>query len=67
MQSGPPLNYQPVSHGQPIYDLVVQGAGCADKQDTLGCLRSVPFETLQKAVDATPNLFSFEVTASTAS
>jgi acetylcholinesterase len=61
MQSGFPVPIGDFSSGQGVYDLIVQGAGCAESNDTLECLRTVPFETLQTAVDATPNAFGPQV------
>lgn len=61
MQSGFPLVLGGFEKGQGAYDEVVRGAGCEGASDTLECLRSVEFETLQNAVDATPNVFGFQV------
>jgi acetylcholinesterase len=61
MQSGFPIPLRDFSSGQDVYDLVVQGAGCTESEDTLECLRVVSLEVLQKAVDATPNIFGYQV------
>ncbi|PPQ83019.1 hypothetical protein CVT25_005259 [Psilocybe cyanescens] len=59
MQSGGPLPVGQINEGQVYYDAVVQNTGCASSNDSLQCLREVPFETLKAAVDKTPNIFSY--------
>lgn len=61
MQSGSPIPVGDISHGQGDYDALVAQTGCAGAADTLQCLRHVPFETLKKAVDKSPGIFSYEV------
>lgn len=60
MQSGSPIPVGDISHGQTYYDSIVAATGCLGASDTLQCLRGVPEDTLQKAVDATPNIFSYQ-------
>lgn len=38
---------------QPFYDTIVNNTGCANAIDTLGCLRALPFNTLNNAINAT--------------
>src|ERR1700761_8904575 len=77
MQSGSPIPVGPLENGQictlglctvirhtdtaAVYDQIVQQVGCAGSADTLECLRTVPFDSLKAAQDATPFIFSFEV------
>ena len=37
---------------------MVQYAGCSSAPDTLECLRAVPYETLQDAINTTPSFLS---------
>jgi len=60
MESGSPIPVGDITHGQVYYDSVVAATGCSGSSDTLQCLREVPQVTLQKAVDATPNIFSYQ-------
>nr|POE58662.1 lipase 4 [Quercus suber] len=49
MESGNPVNYNSYrdpSVSQPIYDALVHAVGCDGAVDSLGCLRTVPFEQL---------------------
>lgn len=50
-------NYN-VSDGQAIYNNITKATGCSNSADTLACLRSVDFETLNTALNVTPN-YSF--------
>ncbi|KAI0754515.1 carotenoid ester lipase precursor [Daedaleopsis nitida] len=59
MQSGSPIPVGDLNHGQGDYDAIVAQTGCSGASDTLQCLRHVPFETLKKAVDKSPGIFSF--------
>lgn len=58
-ESGSPIPLGDISTGQPFYDQLVVNTGCSDPADSLACLKSVPFETFQNAVNESPNLFSF--------
>lgn len=56
MESGNPVFYNsfiPASASQPRYDALVQAAGCGDATDTLACLRTAPFETLNTYMNET--------------
>ena len=61
MQSGSPPPVGDITHGQKYYDALVAQTNCTGASDTLQCLRQVPYDTLKAAVDASPNLFSFQV------
>ncbi|KAF9041954.1 carotenoid ester lipase precursor [Hymenopellis radicata] len=60
MQSGSPLPVGDIEHGQKYYDDIVSRTGCAGSPDTLACLRTVPYEYLKAAVDASPFIFDFQ-------
>ena len=56
MESGNPVNYnsyQDLSYWQPKYDQIVNNVSCSDAIDTLDCLRHVPFEQLNAAINTT--------------
>lgn len=61
MQSGSPISFGDITKGQPYYDALVQETGCAGTSDTLACLRAVPYQTLQDAIDEQPGLMSYQV------
>ena len=44
---------------QSVYDTVVQNAGCSGSGDTLGCLRSLPYEQFLRAANSVPSIFSY--------
>ncbi|KAI8986130.1 carotenoid ester lipase precursor [Trametes punicea] len=58
MQSGSPIPVGDITHGRGDYDTLVAETGCSGAAETLQCLREVPFDTLKKAVDASPGIFS---------
>ncbi|PIL35136.1 hypothetical protein GSI_02925 [Ganoderma sinense ZZ0214-1] len=60
MQSGSPIPTGDIVNGQADYDGIVAATGCSGASDTLQCLREVDFDTLKAAVDATPNIFSYQ-------
>jgi len=60
MQSGSPIPVGDITNGQKYYDAIVAQTGCSKASDTLSCLRTVPYSTLKKAVDASPSIFSYE-------
>ena len=64
MESGFPYPIGPIELGQPIYDSVVEQVGCSSANDTLNCLRTVPYEELLAAFDTFPSLFSYQVCVS---
>ena len=61
MQSGSPIPTGDIENGQGDYDKLVAQTGCTGAKDTLQCLREVPFAILQKAVDASPGVTSYQV------
>jgi acetylcholinesterase len=58
-ESGSVIPTQDLSAGQPFYDFIVNKTGCAGSSDTLGCLRTVPFQDLLDVVNQTPDIFGF--------
>ncbi|KAF8195109.1 Alpha/Beta hydrolase protein [Pholiota molesta] len=60
MQSGAPIPVGNITGGQIYYDSLVNQTNCASSNDTLSCLRSVPSDKLQAAVNNTPNYFSYQ-------
>lgn len=63
MQSGGPIPVGDIEHGQQYYDFIVDETGCKNSPDTLECIRGVPYATFKKAMDASPNMFSYQVGA----
>ena len=61
MESGAVIPTGDVSLGQQAYDNLVGAAGCAGAEDTLECLRQVPFPMLKEAVNMSPGFFSYHV------
>jgi carboxylesterase type B len=61
MDSGTPLWFGDITHGQQYYDHIVNHTGCASSSDTLDCLRNAPFEALMSATNSTPNMFVYQV------
>jgi len=61
MQSGAVMANGDVTLGQQDYDDLVRAAGCAGVEDTLGCLRQVPFSVLKAAVDMAQGFYSYRV------
>lgn len=61
MQSGSPISVGDITKGQPYYDALVQKTGCAGTADTLDCLRGVPYQTLQDAINEQPGVLSYQV------
>ncbi|KAK3672489.1 hypothetical protein LTR78_007539 [Recurvomyces mirabilis] len=56
MESGNPVNYnsyRTVQQYQPIYDSIVNATNCSAAIDTLNCLRSAPFATLNNLFNLT--------------
>jgi acetylcholinesterase len=60
MQSGGPIPVGDIENGQQYYDFVVERTGCSDAEDTLDCLRKVPYVSFKKAMDESPNFFSYQ-------
>ena len=65
MNSGSIIPADPVDcpKGQVIYDQVVDKAGCAGANDTLACLRTVPYDKFLYAVNSVPAFFSYSSVA----
>ena len=61
MESGAVLPNGDISLAQQDYDNLVRAAGCAGADDTLACLRQVPFPVLKAAVNTSPTFFSYRV------
>ena len=61
MESGAVIPIGDVTLGQPDYDALVQETGCAGAQDTLDCLRQVPFPALQTAMSSSQGFLSYRV------
>ncbi|KAA1472208.1 alpha/beta-hydrolase [Dentipellis sp. KUC8613] len=59
MESGTAIPVGDISHGQHYYDALVNGTGCSGSQDTLECLRHVPYDQLKPLVDQTPSYASY--------
>ena len=56
MESGNPVDYKSINgidFYQPLYDDIVEQAGCSNQTDTLQCLRLVPFEQLNSVLNTT--------------
>ncbi|KAJ7897497.1 Alpha/Beta hydrolase protein [Mycena leptocephala] len=60
MRSGAPIPVGSVENGQKYYDAIVQEVGCSSAADTLQCLRTVPYDALKAAQDASPGIFSYQ-------
>ena len=63
MQSGGPIPVGDIEHGQKYYNFMVDRTGCGNHNNTLECLRRVPYSTYKKAMDESPNMFSYQVRA----
>ncbi len=61
MQSGGPIPVGDIEHGQRYFDDLVEKTGCQGSQDTVECLRKVPYTTFKRAMDSSPNMFSYQV------
>ncbi|KAF6755849.1 carotenoid ester lipase [Ephemerocybe angulata] len=60
MQSGTAIPVGPVENGQGYYDSIVKITGCSSAQDTLDCLRGVPYDKIKAAIDTTPSIFAYQ-------
>ncbi|PMD44849.1 cholinesterase [Hyaloscypha variabilis F] len=65
MDSGSVVPADPVDcpRAQDIYNTVVDKAGCSGSSDTLGCLRSIDYETFLKATTSVPGVFDYQSVA----
>jgi len=61
MNSGAVIPSGDISLGQQDYDELVRTVGCAGAEDTLECLRQVPFSALKEAVNMSPGFLSYRV------
>ena len=54
MESGAPTtnNFASVADVQPVYDSIVNATGCANASSSLDCLRALPFDVFNSAVNA---------------
>ncbi|KAJ7719698.1 carotenoid ester lipase precursor [Mycena maculata] len=59
MLSGSPTTSGSLADGQPDYDGLVEANNCTQANDTLECLRRVPFEDFMATVNHTTNLNSY--------
>ncbi|KAF8578463.1 carotenoid ester lipase precursor [Ramaria rubella] len=59
MESGSPLPTTDLTAGQPFFDQLVANTGCSGSNDVLACLRAVPAETFQIAVNESPSISGF--------
>lgn len=48
-----------ISFGQPFFDQLVADTGCSGSKDVLACLKLVPLDTFQNAVNNSPSIASF--------
>ncbi|KAF3765646.1 lipase [Cryphonectria parasitica EP155] len=65
MDSGSITPADPVDcpKGQTVYDTVVEAAGCASSNDTLDCLRALPYETFLNAANSVPGFLGYQSVA----
>ena len=63
MQSGSPLSLGDLTNGQRFYDDLVIETGCSGSvvDDTLACLRCVPYERIRAVFDRSPGFLDYEV------
>jgi len=61
MMSGGPIAVGDITIGQKYYDALVEDTGCSRANDTLACLRDVPYPKLKGAINKSPDLFSYQV------
>lgn len=61
MESGSISPAGNVSKIQPNFDFIASETGCADEIDILECLREVPANVIQAAMDKTATFLSFQV------
>lgn len=61
MQSGSPTPTGDVLGNQPYFDQLVIDTGCSGADDRLECLRGVSSETIQAAMNKSPDASSYQV------
>ncbi|KAJ7149872.1 carotenoid ester lipase precursor [Mycena crocata] len=59
MLSGSPITIDSLADGQSDYDGLVAANNCTHSDDTLACLRRVPFDDFMATVNRTTNVFSY--------
>lgn len=61
MNSGSLLPADPIDSEKPqkIYDQLVENSGCGSAQDTLDCLRKLPFDVFNRAAKSFSGMFSY--------
>ncbi|KAI0306653.1 Alpha/Beta hydrolase protein [Multifurca ochricompacta] len=60
MQSGGPIPVGDIENGQRYYDFMVERTGCRGSNNTLECLRRIPYNTFKHAMDESPNFFAYQ-------
>jgi carboxylesterase type B len=65
MNSGSVIPADPVDcpKGQAVYDMVVREAGCSWAEDTLACLREVPYQQFLFAANSPQSILSYSAVA----
>ena len=58
MMSGGPIAVGDITLGQKYYDALVEDISCSYANDTLACLRDVPYPKLKAAINKSPVLLS---------
>jgi carboxylesterase type B len=53
MESGSPTALMPLSPNQTAFDSLTQVSGCSNATDKIECLRRLPFDTLNQAINNT--------------
>jgi acetylcholinesterase len=61
MQSGSPIPVGDITHGQKYYNTLVADTGCSGTEDTLDCLRTVPYDKLKASLNKSPGIFAYQV------
>ena len=61
MESGTYVPFGDITDGQKYYDALIEQTGCSTSTDTLGCLRTVPYEQLSIAINSSPSIMSYQV------
>ncbi|KAJ7739144.1 sterol esterase, partial [Mycena metata] len=59
LESGAQMRTLTLQDGQPVYDGLVAANNCTSANDTLDCLRRVPFDSFMATVNNTQNFFSY--------
>ncbi|KAI0265668.1 carotenoid ester lipase precursor [Gloeopeniophorella convolvens] len=59
MQSGGPIPVGDIELGQRWHDFMVEKTGCSGANDSLACLRKVPYTTFKYAMDMSNSFFAY--------